>query len=66
MDGVDGHYLEKGDYGYRRYETLREVIDREKKEQADKHKGPTFEDLDYEHFEYLEKKWLVNLLVREK
>ncbi len=56
MDGVDGHYLEKGDYGYRRYETLREVIDREKKEQADKHKGPTFEDLDYEHFEYLEKK----------
>lgn len=59
MDDVDDHYLEKGekgDYGYRRYKTLREVIDREKKEQADKYKGPTFEDLDYEHFEYLEKK----------
>ena len=31
MDDVDGHYLEKvenGDYGYRRYETLNEVIER--------------------------------------
>ena len=55
MDDVDGHYLEKGkngDYGYRRYETPWElVIAREEKEQADKYKGSTFEDLDYKRLE---------------